>query len=135
MKPRLRDSEAPDAASHLSQHIPNMQSRPHIVGCATALPDHRYTQDQLVTVARQLLPELAVDARVLQRFFRSTGVTQRCLALAAEQYTGLDGFEQRSRAWLSVALELGEQVVRRVLAEAQLDAREVGMFMSTSVTG
>ncbi|MDB4991468.1 MAG: Chalcone synthase [Myxococcaceae bacterium] len=102
---------------------------------ATALPSHRYTQEQLVEVTRGLLPQLNINDKVLRRFFRSTGVEQRSLALPIERYARLSGLKDRSEAWLSVALELGETVVRRVLDEAEMSPRDVGLFMSTTITG
>jgi alkylresorcinol/alkylpyrone synthase len=108
---------------------------PAIVGTATALPRHRYDQAELARVARKLLPELDVDEKVLQRFFRHAGVEQRYLALPAERYAELRGFGARNDAWLEAALPLAEQVTRAALEDAGLAPEDVGVFFSTTITG
>lgn len=108
---------------------------PTICGTATALPSHRYGQRELAEITRGLLPELAVETRVLERFFRRVGVEQRHLSLPAHEYATLDGLQKRNDAWLKTALPLAETVVAGALADAELDAREVGAFFSTTITG
>lgn len=111
------------------------EALPTIVGTATALPPHRYGQQELAEVARQLMPELRVEAAVLQRFFRHVGVEQRFLSLPAEEYSALDGLQKRNDAWLATAVPLAEQVVGRALAEAQLEPQDVATIYSTTITG
>lgn len=108
---------------------------PSVAATATALPRHRYGQNDLVALAQQVLPDMSVEPKTLARFFQRVGVEERFLALPAEAYRDLGGLESRSRAWLEVATELGERVVRDVLAEADLAASDVGHLMSTTVTG
>src|SRR5688500_17013579 len=81
---------------------------PHVVSSATALPRHRYSQHELAEVARQLMPEMTLEPKLLERFFQRVGVEQRYLALPAERYSELNGFGSRNKAWLEVALELGQ---------------------------
>jgi alkylresorcinol/alkylpyrone synthase len=107
----------------------------HIAGVATALPPHRYGQEDLAAVARTLLPELRLDEETLCRFFRRVGVEQRFLALPAAEYAALRGFGARNDAWQKVALQLGEHVVRRALDRARVAATDVGMIVTTTVTG
>ncbi|HEX6239688.1 MAG TPA: 3-oxoacyl-[acyl-carrier-protein] synthase III C-terminal domain-containing protein [Polyangiales bacterium] len=111
------------------------RNAPSIAGSATALPRHRYDQRELAEIVRALLPELQVDPRVLERFFRQVGVKQRYLALPAEQYAALQGFGAKNRAWLEQAVPLAERAVLGALAQAGLTPSEVGMLMSTTVTG
>jgi alkylresorcinol/alkylpyrone synthase len=107
----------------------------HIAGVATALPPHRYGQEELASVARALMPTLSLDEDALCRFFRRVGVQQRYLALPAREYARLSGFGSRNDAWQRVALELGEHAVRRALDRARVDSGDVGMFMTTTITG
>lgn len=110
---------------------------PAIVSTATALPPHRYEQPELMA-AMQRLGEASgapFDADVIARFFRSVRVKSRCLALPLERYFTENGFGQKNDAWISVALDLGESAIRRVLEEAELEAEQVELFITTSVTG
>lgn len=99
------------------------------------MPPNHYTQSALVDLARELLPDVAIEPAVLARFFRTVGVRERYLALPAEAYRGLDGLEARSKAWLEVATELGERAIRAALDEVGLDPAEVGELTTTTVTG
>jgi alkylresorcinol/alkylpyrone synthase len=82
-----------------------------------------------------LLPELDVDERALQRFFRHVGVKQRYLALPAEAYAALNGLAAKNAAWLAHAVPLAERAVLGALAQAQLSPADVSLLMSTTVTG
>jgi alkylresorcinol/alkylpyrone synthase len=109
--------------------------RPVVVATATALPSHRYAQEDLVRLALDTLPDLGIEPGVLGRFFAHVGVNERFLALPAERYRELDGLETRSQAWLEVATDLGEQALRKLLGEARVEASEIGELMTTTVTG
>lgn len=106
-----------------------------VLATATALPRHRYDQPELAALAQRMLPECALDERKLRRFFSSVNVEQRHLALDKEAYTKLEGFEQRSRAWLEVAMDLGQYCLRQLLDETATPADQVGQLMTTTVTG
>ena len=108
---------------------------PAVVGSATALPPNHYSQADLVGVARTLLPELETSSKVLERFFRSVGVEQRFLALPAPEYARLRGLESRNRAFLSVAMDLGERAIRDALRLAELEPQDLGLIVTTTVTG
>jgi len=118
-------------------HSQRSRSTPHpsVRGTATALPPHRYGQSELAQVVTQLLPELAVQPAVIERFFRRVGVEQRHLALPAESYAKLTGFGQRNDAWLAAALPLAELALSAALAEAGLTPEQVGALFTTTVTG
>lgn len=72
---------------------------------------------------------------LLRRFHAATGVEHRHLALAVEDYPGLDGFSDTNAAFLRVATDLGEQAVSEALATAGLTPADVDVIISTSVTG
>jgi len=108
---------------------------PAIIGTGTALPANHYSQTELAAVARRTLPELGTEAKVIERFFTSVGVKERYLALPAADYPKLTGFRERNDAWQRVAVELGERAVTAALRDAGLDASDIQLFMSTTVTG
>lgn len=108
---------------------------PVIAATGTGVPHHTYSQAQLIALTRELLPELDVSSAALERLFVAVGVEQRHLALPAEAYRELDGLAGRNDAWICAAKQLGQQVLRATLAEAELDASAVALLVTTTVTG
>jgi len=106
-----------------------------IAGTGTALPNHVYSQVQLIALARALLPELDASDAALARLFTAVGVERRCLALPAEAYAQLHGLGARSRAWIEVAKQLGERAISEALAGAELEPAAVAQLVTTTVTG
>lgn len=114
---------------------PSPAAAPAVLSTATALPSHRYEQDDLVELARQILPDLDLRERVLRRFFRRVGVDERYLALDAHDYEALHGFEARNDAWLAVATDVAERCLEDLFAGTDVAPGEVGELVSTTVTG
>lgn len=107
---------------------------PVIAGTGTGVPPHLHSQDQLIALARELI-DGEVSTAALERMFAAVGVEQRHLALPAAAYAELGGFASRSRAWIEVAKQLAEQVVREALFDAQIEPAEVALLVTTTVTG
>jgi alkylresorcinol/alkylpyrone synthase len=112
-----------------------MTGSPTLASVQTALPAHRYRQDELLEHARRLLAGSAIDADAFERFARRTGVEERHLALPAEAYADLGGLARRNEAWLRVALELGERALHGALERAEVAAGDVAMIVSATATG
>jgi alkylresorcinol/alkylpyrone synthase len=108
---------------------------PRTIATSVALPRHRYRQDELARVARRMMPALERREGFLERLFERVGVESRHLALPAEAYAELRGLEDRNRAWLEVATDLGLEAVGALLEEAGVPARDVGQLTTTTVTG
>lgn len=108
---------------------------PSVLVTSTALPRHRYEQSDLVELAQQILPDLDVRERVLRRFFQRVGVEERYLALHAEAYADLNGLERRSKAWLEVAINLGQRCLEDLFADTAVEPADVGEIVTTTVTG
>ena len=108
---------------------------PAVVASATALPEHEYDQRELASLSARILGDTGYSEASLARFFDHVGVKSRHLALPVEAYETLRGFGARSRAWMDVALRIGSRAVCDVLHEAGLNTSEVGMLMTTTVTG
>ncbi len=106
-----------------------------VAGTATRLARHRYKQKDLAAFACQYLPPGAIGGGTVERFFTRVGVEERYLALPIERYRTLDGLRARNDAWIEVATELGEEVLRRLLDDSGLDASEIGLLATTTVTG
>src|SRR5580693_10344856 len=95
---------------------------PHIAGTAVAFPPNRYNQED---VARELTTFADPG---FKRFAKTTGVDHRSLALPLSRYPKLTGFTEANNAYLEVAVDLGEQAIRKALAAANIEPHEVDAF-------
>lgn len=107
----------------------NARGAPHIAGTAVAFTPHRYNQDE---VARELT-EFAEPG--FMRFARTAGVDHRNLALPLPRYPKLTGFTEANNAYLEVAVDLGEQAIRKALAAANIEPYDVDAIVMVSSTG
>lgn len=99
------------------------------------LPPHRYDQSELTELfARLCLPDDRSKA-VATRLHGNAGVSHRHLAQPIERYEELADFGAANDVFLDVGVELGVAAVSGALAQAGLDAADVDLVMSTTVTG
>lgn len=102
---------------------------PAIAAAAVEFPLHRHSQDEVITaLARFAGPEFI-------RFASASGVQTRHLALPMARYPELSGFTEANRAYLEVALDIGERALRSALDTAKIRPAEVDIVFSTTVTG
>ncbi|MFD5268956.1 type III polyketide synthase [Streptomyces sp. NPDC058335] len=106
-----------------------------IAAVHTALPPHRYAQDDLTELIGDLCLPPGADRAVLRRLHASAGVRTRHLALPIERYAGLRDFGQSNDAWLAAGLELGEEALTGALKEAGLAPADVDLLVCASITG
>lgn len=112
-----------------------IESAPSIAAVGRALPPHYVPQEQLIAAFRELWATRHFNLERLEDLHRAVRVTGRHLALPIEEYRPLVGFQQRNDAWIRVATELGEQVVRQALERAGLTPRDVDHIFFVTVTG
>jgi alkylresorcinol/alkylpyrone synthase len=102
---------------------------PAIAAAAVEFPSHRHQQDEVVAALAEFAgPEFL-------RFAAASGVQTRHLALPIERYTQLSGFTEANKAYLEVALEIGERALRSALDAADIRPDELDVIFSTTVTG
>ncbi|MFJ8596903.1 type III polyketide synthase [Streptomyces sp. NPDC093598] len=106
-----------------------------ITAVRTALPAHRYAQDDLTESIGDLCLAPGADRALLRRLHASAGVRARHLALPIERYAALRDFGQANDAWMAAGLELGEEALTGALKEAGLGPADVDLLVCTSVTG
>src|ERR1700730_8200320 len=99
---------------------------PHIAGTAVAFPPNRYNQDD---VARELTTFAEPG---FMRFAQTTGVDHRSLALPLPRYPRLNGFTEANDAYLEVAVDLGEQAIKKALAAANIEPHGVDTIVLVS---
>src|SRR3954454_6133455 len=100
-------------------------TRPRILSVAQAFPPYFVEQDTLLAAFRELWGKKHFNLDRLEQLHRAVRVGGRHLALPIERYAELGGFGARNDAWIEVALELGERVLRDSLARAGLTPRDL----------
>jgi alkylresorcinol/alkylpyrone synthase len=106
-----------------------------IAAVRTALPPHRYAQDDLTEPIGDLCLPPGADRTVLRRLHAAAGVRTRHLTLPIERYAGLGDFGQSNDTWMAAGLELGEEALTGALEEAGLRAVDVDLLVCASITG
>nr|AYM52669.1 naringenin-chalcone synthase [Aggregicoccus edonensis] len=115
--------------------VPSQPSAPSVRAVGRALPQHYASQEQLIAAFRELWATQHFNLERLEDLHRAVRVTGRYLALPLEEYTPLVRFQQRNDAWIRVATELSEKVVRDALGQAGLTPRDVDHLFFVTVTG
>ena len=108
---------------------------PRIAAIGTALPAHRYRQDELLEELASVWSEAHYNPNRLRRFFEAVQVGERRLAVPLERYRDLDDFGERNGIFIEVGLELAEQAISKALDEGGVSADEVDAIFFTTVTG
>lgn len=106
-----------------------------IAAVGTALPPHRYEQEDLIAAFTRFWGRSHHNLRRVEQLHRAVQVGGRNLALSVEEYEQLDGFGDSNAAWIRVALDVGEAAVRDALAQAGLEPGDVDAIFFTTVTG
>jgi alkylresorcinol/alkylpyrone synthase len=106
-----------------------------IAGAASAFPQHYYSQAVLLAALRTYWEGQIQNPRMLDQLHAHAGVDGRHLTLPLERYYGLKTFGEFNRIWIEAAQELGEQAIRRAMAQAGLELSRIGALFFVSVTG
>ena len=111
---------------------------PVIASAATALPEHRYAQADITEAFADLMVGRGPDGHlrdVIRRTHQATTVRNRHLVLPLEEYTPLDDFGKANDVFLREAPLLAARAASAALQAAGVDAEEVDVVVSTTVTG
>ncbi|MFE2560256.1 type III polyketide synthase [Streptomyces sp. NPDC059352] len=106
-----------------------------VAAARTALPEHRYAQDELTELIGDLCLAPGADRTVLRRLHGAAGVRTRHLALPLDRYAALGDFGETNAAWMAAGLELGERALTCALEAAGLTPSDVDLVVCTSITG
>jgi alkylresorcinol/alkylpyrone synthase len=110
-------------------------SSPTVRAAVSALPSHYASQEELSAALGALWAKGHYNPERLEQLHRAVGVGGRYLAMPLVDYGGLSRFCDRNDAWIRAAVELGEGAVRRALALAELEPRDVDHLYFVTVTG
>src|SRR5688572_10798250 len=107
----------------------------NVAAAGSALPQHRYPQQQIRDTVRALWQDQPDALRRLESLHEHVSVKERYLALPLERYLQLASFTECNDEYIAAALALGERAVAAALARAGLDAGDVDALFAVSVTG
>ena len=106
-----------------------------IAAVCSALPSHRHEQADLAEAAAELCALPGSRREVLHRLYANAGVRTRHTVLPLADYKRLDGLGPTNDVYIEHATELGAEAVEGALRAAGVRARDVDLFVATSVTG
>ena len=106
-----------------------------IAAVAPVVPPYRYPQAEITDAFARIVLTPDTPRAVLDRVHTATRVRTRHLSMPLERYGELTGFAEFNDVFIDSAVELGGRAVREALVMAGLDASDVDVVLSTSVTG
>lgn len=106
-----------------------------IAACSCALPEHYYTQEELLNSLEQLWGQRHFNVERLRRFHQNLNIQGRHLAQPSSFYFEEHDFGTRNRVFQKVGLELAERCVGSLLAQQGLAPADISHIFFTTVTG
>jgi alkylresorcinol/alkylpyrone synthase len=106
-----------------------------IAGVQGAVGNQVHSQSEITDMFTQIVAPNDSNSALIERIHSATKVSNRGLALAADEYLNLKTFDVSNDAFIRVALQMSEQVINAALQEAGVRAEQVDLIMATSTTG
>ncbi len=106
-----------------------------IAGAHAAVGPYGYSQEEIIEAFTAVVSPEGAHQQIIERIHIATGVKNRNLAIPLKDYATLADFGAANDQFIRVGLDLGASAIAGALAVANLEATDVDMIMSTSVTG
>jgi alkylresorcinol/alkylpyrone synthase len=114
---------------------PDLSRKAAIFGLATALPPHRFTQDEALAVARAVMAPRYPGFARLEPVFTNAAIDTRHAVMPLDWYRSPRGWADRGEAYLEGATALFEAAARAALDRARQRADAVDTIVTVSSTG
>ncbi len=108
--------------------------RSRLLGIKSAVPPFVIAQADAAQYARQLFAEVRDISRLIT-VFQNTGIERRYSCVPIDWYLGDHGWMDRTELYVSSAVDLLENVTRKLLAETGLNKDEIDAVVLVSTTG
>ena len=105
-----------------------------LAAVGTALPPHRYEQDELIAAFQAYWGRTHHNLRRVEQLHKAVRVGGRNLALPLERYPDLT-FGAANQAFAEVAVDVGAEALQGALDRAGLAATDLDAIYFTTVTG
>jgi alkylresorcinol/alkylpyrone synthase len=108
--------------------------RPRLLGLKSAVPPFVIAQTEAADYARMLFGEVADISRLIT-VFKNTGIDRRYSCVPIDWYVGDHGWVDRTELYVTSAVDLLEEVTRKLLTETGLEASDIDGVVMVSTTG
>ncbi|MDT5094012.1 MAG: alkylresorcinol/alkylpyrone synthase [Mycobacterium sp.] len=105
-----------------------------IAGVQGSLPPHRYTQDEFADAITRF-PGFGEHEQIIRALHKSAKVDTRNIVVPLDRLTSLNDFGDANDIYIERAVDLGCEAISAALNEAGLDAADVDLIVTTTVTG
>jgi alkylresorcinol/alkylpyrone synthase len=122
------------AAAPAASSLPGRVA-PRVLALATAVPANVLDQARARDYARLVFGDRIAGFGRLARVFASTGIERRYIVEPFDWYERAHNWPERTEAYIAGACKLFETVVRKALAAATLDPRDIDTVITVSSTG
>ena len=107
-----------------------------IAGVASAMPEHRYSQDTITTALKSIFWKGKLERpERLEQLHSRVGVDHRHLAFPLERYGQFASWGETNAAWFEVAQELGIRAIDAALDRAEMSRHDLNALFVVSITG
>jgi alkylresorcinol/alkylpyrone synthase len=108
---------------------------PQLLSLATAVPGNLIEQTRAAQMARAFFGDRIPRYESFSRVFASTGIERRYSVVPLDWFEESHDWPDRTGAYITGASQLFEDVVRKALIAAKLDASEIDAVITVSSTG